>query len=105
MEVRQHFRQGFEMSIENEITDYINRCGGSSAIWYVGRATNPRDKLFNDHNVQEEGGAWIYRDAGSESQARSIEKYFLDLGSCGGFSGGDNPTYVYAYKITRTTRE
>ncbi len=89
-----------------DINGYIRRCGGSYSGWYVGIASDARDRLFNGHGVREHGGAWILRDAGSEAAARRIEQYFLSLGCRGGPGGGDwGSRYVYAYKVTPLTRE
>ena len=89
-----------------EITDYIVSWGGNYSEWYVGIASNPRDRLFSDHNVNENNDAWIYRDVGSSNAARQVETYFLDLGCQGGSGGGDYSTrYVYAYKIDSHTVE
>ncbi len=92
------------MTLEEEIDGLIHKGGGSYSTWYVGVATDPRDRLFAGHNVNEQGGGWIYREAGSESSARDIESVFLKKGCKGGPVGGDfQPRYVYAYKMTRTT--
>ena len=92
--------------IIREINDYMVSWGGNYRDWYVGIASNPRDRLFNDHNVNEKTDAWIYRDAGTSSAARQVETYFLNLG-CQGGSGGDDYTtrYAYAYKINSHTVE
>lgn len=66
--------------IIQEIDSYIKQNGGGYSQWYAGIATNPRHRLFNDHNVNEKFGTWIYRDCGSENTVRQIEKYFLGLG-------------------------
>ncbi len=91
--------------IVQEIDSYIKQNGGGYHQWYAGIATNPRDRLFSDHNVDEKSGTWIYQDCGSENTARQIEKYFLNLGCKGGTGGGISPKFVYAYKITRDTKE
>ena len=92
--------------VAGEIDAHIRQCGGNYRDWYVGIASSPRNRLFNDHNVDEKKSAWIFRDAGPESAARQIEKYFLDKGCKGCGGGGDASTrYVYAYRITSTTRE
>lgn len=92
--------------VAGEIDAYIQQHGGIYSQWYVGIASNPRNRLFNDHNVDEKNGTWIYRDAGSDTAARRIENYFLAKGCKGGDGGGDASTkYVYAYRITSTTRE
>lgn len=80
--------------------------GAPDSSWYIGIASKPRDRLFNDHNVVEHGGSWIFSDAESESAAREIESYFLNLGVDGGGGGGDESSrYVYAYRKTSATNE
>lgn len=89
-----------------EINDYIVSWEGNYRAWYVGIASNPRDRIFSDHSVNEKTDAWIYRDAGSSNSARQVEGYFLNLGCQGGSGGGDVTTrYVYAYKINSHTIE
>jgi len=92
------------MSIETEIDVRIAKYGKGYREWYVGIAANPGQRLFVGHNVSQEGGAWIYRDAGSVSMAKTIEAIFLKKGCKGGQISSDSPHYVYAYKMTRTTR-
>jgi hypothetical protein len=92
--------------IVKDIGAYIEKHGGANSTWYVGIATSPRDRLFDDHNVTEKGGVWIYRQAESSVVARAVEKSFLEVGYKGGPGGGDGGTdYVYAYKITSDTKE
>ena len=92
--------------IIKDIKGYMAKRGGDIDDWYVGIAAKPRERLFDDHSVEEDGGAWIHRRASSESVAREIEKHFLDKGAQGGTGGGDeDTTAVYAYKITSDTRE
>jgi len=86
------------------IEAYIKQNGGVFSQWYCGIATDPEARLHQDHNVDRRG-LKIHRDAGSESAAREVEKYFLAKGCKGGPGGGDTPRHVYAYKITSTTRE
>lgn len=93
-------------SIVAEIKEYMSKNGGAYSDWYVGIAADPKARLFNDHNVNEHSGVRIYRDAGSETEARRIEKHFLDLGCDGGDGGGGfNTRYVYAYKKTSFTKD
>ena len=92
--------------IIKDIEGYMSKRGGDMDDWYVGIAANPKERLFDDHSVEEDGGAWIHRRASSDSVARDIEKYFLKKGTQGGSGGGDeDTTAVYAYKITWGTRE
>lgn len=89
-----------------DIDAYIRKCGGAYSAWYCGIASSPRNRLFSDHQVAENGGAWIYRDCGTDTVARRVEDRFLGAGCKGGGGGGDRGTrYVYAYKITPTTSE
>lgn len=93
------------MSVEKEIDSRIHRSKRGYPDWYVGIATNPRERLFQGHNVSEPSGAWFYRDAGSVSTAKDIEAIFVKKGCKGGNTRGeDSPRYVYVYKMTRTTR-
>lgn len=89
-----------------EIDAYIRSCGGPYSCWYCGVAAVPERRLFADHNVDREHGQWIYRDAGTDANARAVESHFHGLGCKGSGGGGDRLTrYVYAYRITGTTRE
>ncbi len=92
--------------IISDINNYMKQHGGTNANWYVGIATDPGQRLFNDHNVMENNDLWIYRQAISSNVARSVEKAYLDAGCSGGPGGGDDSTsYVYAYKKTRSTKQ
>lgn len=89
-----------------DIDAYMRRNGGGYGAWYCGIAADPRQRLFTDHNVAENGGLWIFRDCQTDTGARAVEDHFHGLGGQGGPSGGDHTTkYVYAYKVTATTRE
>lgn len=94
-------------TIKAEIAAHIQDCGGSYSDWYVGIASDPKQRLYNDHSVDEKNGAWIYRQTENSGVAREIEEYFIDtLGTDGGAGGGDYSTkYVYAYKKTSYTKE
>lgn len=92
--------------IRSEIKVYIKAYGGVCADWYVGVASDPESRLFDDHGVSREG-FWIYRECENSDVAREIEEYFINVvGTDGGSGGGDNTTkYVYAYKKTISTNE
>ena len=96
-----------EAELIDEIEGHIENRGGAFSSWYVGIAADARDRLFNDHSVEEEGDKWIFRKATSSSVARTVEKYFIEeKGTKGGPGGGDeNSKFVYAYKSQRHTRE
>jgi hypothetical protein len=66
--------------------------------WYVGIATDARQRVFNDHQVSEQLDAWAYMAADSSAIARSVEAIYHNAGCDGGPGGGDNMTVVvYAY--------
>lgn len=89
------------------VNDIVNHVGSDNkSNWYVGIATNPRNRLFDDHCVDQAHGAWIYQDAYSETDARDTESYLLNEYTFrGDVGGGNRPTYVYAYKITPWTKQ
>lgn len=73
--------------------------------WYAGIATNPENRLFNDHRVDKQNGRWIHGQADSVDDARAIESHLHSLGFDGDIGGGDNPQHVYAYKKTPASVE
>jgi len=91
--------------IINEVNAHIQKEGSVYKAWYVGISRDPRNRLFNDHNVSEKNSWWIFREATSSTVAREIESYFVNsLGTDGGTGGGDTSSkYVYAYKKPPST--
>ncbi len=87
--------------IVNAIKAHADSEGSGYSAWYCGIASDPEQRLFNDHNVPKGKGKawWIKRDTGNEQAARDTEEYLLNLGFDGGGGGGDYATtHVYAYK-------
>lgn len=91
--------------IIDDIKAYISKNGGSYRSWYVGISEQPRHRLFNDHNVNENDDWWIYRKATSTESARRIESHFINVpGTDGGVGGGDwQAVYIYAYRKSART--
>jgi len=90
--------------IYTEIVAHIAKCGDRPVHWYAGVAKDSRARLFVQHNVSEQFGAWIIRTCSNDQTARTIEKKLLAYGCQGGSGGGDEQTTaVYAYRITSTT--
>ncbi len=89
-----------KQEIVGKVDAYIRTGSGGYRAWYVGIASDARERLFTDHKVKEKGDAWIYRGCGSSTIAREIEDYFVNTkGTDGGTGGGDASTdMVYAYK-------
>lgn len=99
-----------KQSIIQVIKDYIANCDGSYPSWnkwYVGITSDPRNRLFKDHRVDENKGGWIHDTAENSFIAREVETYFVNsLGTDGGPGGGDHTTrFVYAYRKTSYTVE
>jgi secreted protein with Ig-like and vWFA domain len=88
------------------IDAYMQKFQYRNRDWYVGIASDARGRLFNDHNVDEKSGIWIYELATSATVARTVEQAYLDTGHDGGGGGGDDDSaYVYAYvKLQGTVR-
>lgn len=93
------------ITIENEIIEFIAKVTPEKC--YIG-ITNNIGRRFVEHGIIEKDTAkprdsrivWLHRNAGSESNARSIEKIFLDRlpGKIrNGFCRERKPTYVYVY--------
>lgn len=92
--------------IIDDIKGHIAKHDSGIGGWYVGIAARPRDRLFDDHSVDETNDSWIFRTASSSSVAREIEQYFLNKGARGGTGGGGvDSKAVYAYLINSHTRE
>lgn len=92
--------------IAKAICEWANKEGSDYSKWYCGIATDPEDRLFNEHNVPQQNAWRIHRNVGNEQDARDTEKYLLSLGFDGGGGGGDFSTkYIYAYKKLSTTIE
>ena len=92
--------------IVKDIRDYIRDNGIGIHGWYVGITAYPNVRLFDEHKVDKDNGRWIHCPASSHTNARKAEKTLLEDGHKGGGGGGDEDTkYVYAYKITITTKE
>ncbi len=98
------------MSEESEliqiIKDHIASRGGSYSEWYVGIAKDPEQRLFVDHNVNENTDKWIHKETSSSTIARNVEDYFVNkLHTDGDVGGGDNTTkHVYAFRKNSHTK-
>lgn len=87
-----------------EIVEHMDNQGKAYSDWYCGIASNPRERLFNEHHVDERNGLWIYSPCSSDTAARDVEAKLINLGCNGGCGGGDETTiYVYAYLKTCQT--
>lgn len=96
---------GDKAKVSTFLTNYINKHEQPSLRnWYVGIASNVKDRLFGDHRVNEDGGLWAHSPADSSSIAREVEADLLAKGLDGGTGGGDDSTTtVYVYLKTGST--
>ena len=89
-----------------DVENHMGQFGRHYLDWYIGIASDPEKRLFNDHNVKKNGDAWIYRSLSNDAEARRVEQHFISRGCKGGPGGGGVGTkYVYAYRITSSTVE
>ncbi len=72
------------------LSNYINGNGGQFSQWHAGISSDPRQRLFNDHNVDEHRDAWAYDFCPSDSDARAVEEALIHTG-CKGGGGGATP--------------
>jgi len=94
-----------KQQIHDDILAHIKQEGGTFSSWYVGIASDPQQRVFEDHQVPKENAWFIIREAFSSHDAREVEKFILETYKTdGGTGGGDNTTkFVYAYKKTAHT--
>jgi len=90
--------------IIHDFDSHMKQEGNGYRNWYVGITSDPRARLFDEHQVSETNGWWIFRTATTTDSARAVEDHFLALGCDGGPGGGDTRTRcVYAYRKTFNT--
>lgn len=95
-----------ETGIVGEICSHATQEGSGYRNWYCGITADPKQRLFEEHNVPKENAWWIHRRAQSEQNARDTEAHLLSLGFKGGPGGGDaSAAHVYAYRILNSTAE
>ena len=82
-----------------EILEFIYREGGDPETWHIGVTNDPRQRLFDEHQVDYLNDAWIYRTATSEGEALQVQAYFLEFRLTEGEEGWQPGTCaVYAYR-------
>lgn len=94
------------MSVINEFENHMGQYAQTYGEFYCGIASDPKQRVYNDHNVDSHDPTVMIKSCNSSQTARDIEKYFLDKGCKGGDGGGNwQTTYVYVYKINPNTRQ
>ena len=92
--------------IKHEILAYIYELGGDFFNYYVGIAENPEEALFATHKVDKTEDPWLYRQALSDTAARTIRDYFLNRLRVDGtlvINGNEDTDWVYLYKKSERT--
>lgn len=86
--------------IHDQVMAHVNKEGSPYSSWYVGIASDPKQRLFSDHGVANENAWWIHREAASANDARAVEMFLIENYKFdGGPGGGDQATnHVYAYR-------
>lgn len=92
--------------IIGDIEDYIGCNGGVWREWFVGVTAAPKDRLFKQHKVRQQGDAWISRLAQDEHDAHEVAEYFITTRKTRGRHGDPRHAdlYVYAFKLKEHTR-
>ena len=81
-----------------EILEFIYREGGDPETWHIGVTKDPRQRLFDEHQVHYQNDAWIYRVATSEGEALQVQAYFSEFGLAEGeeeWQPGSCAVYAY----------
>lgn len=96
-----------EVSVINDIFQYIRKTNIPFSEWYIGIAEDVQTRLFEGHGVNKENDYWIYRECFSTDTARRVEQYFITNYKTDGGSGGGNGAslFVYAYKKEFHTKQ
>lgn len=86
------------MSSESIIKDAIEKRVSTAktkdyTIWTIGVTDDPGRRKEEHGNPKY----WMQWDADSETEARNVEKYFLDKGMKGGRFGPGTADYVYIF--------
>jgi hypothetical protein len=89
----------FINNITMEILEFIYREGGDPKTWYSGVTHDPRQRLFDEHEVDYQSDARVYRIAASEGEALQVQSYFPEFGLAVGEEGWRRGACaVYAYR-------
>jgi len=86
-----------------EMLEFIQREGSHPKTWYVGVTDDPQGRLFDEHQVNYQDDAWIYRQAASEIEAQRVQEYFLEFGldgRKGALRSGARKVYAYRKGIS-----
>lgn len=82
------------------ILEFVSKEDFDYQYWYVGIASDPKRRLFNEHHVpvDDDDARRIFFEANSSECARDVEAELISLGFDGGPGGGDDATtFVYVY--------
>ena len=70
--------------------------------WYVGITADPSNRVYEEHRASMQDSIIVAVE--SEQVARAVERFFInEKGTAGGPGGGENPRFVYAFKLRSDT--
>lgn len=90
-----------------EMLGYIKEFDPDFGAWYVGIASDPKQKLQTDHGVDLEKDIWLYKQAVSFTACKTVQRYFLDKLKTDGdlvSTGNEDTDCVYLYKKSERTK-
>jgi len=88
----------------DKITSFIDNHSGNYTEWYAGIASDPEERLFEEHKVSKDSDFSIYQRCPNKQSAKGVEEALLKLGCDGGIGGGDESSvFAYAYRKSANT--
>ena len=89
--------------ILDDFQNFMGKHGGKYKEWYVGTAEDAKGTMFGTHRFKPTDKG-LYRQAMSELQAAEVAEFFTNLGARGDDTVKRGAEYVYAYKMSSTTK-
>ncbi|HSD12900.1 MAG TPA: hypothetical protein VLC10_05045 [Patescibacteria group bacterium] len=88
------------------LVSHIDRCGGEYSDWYVSMSANPERDLFQYHLVDPHG-QYAYCRCTTFAEARDAVQHLRTFYrvTVGPSWGSGDALYIYAYKMSTTTRD
>ena len=85
---------------------YIKEFDANFSSWYVGVASDPKQKMQTDHGVDLEHDIWLHKQAVSFTACKTIQRYFVGTLKTRGelvSVGTEDMDCVYLYKTSERT--
>jgi len=83
----------------DSIDRFIRKNSYTYFDWFIGLTDNAEKTLFEEHKLNREKDSWIYEEVLNDSDAKRIQKYFLNMGCVGGvFNHHTTSKFIYVYR-------